>query len=396
MQLSVIIVNYNVKHFMHLCLLSAQKAIAEIDAEIIVVDNNSSDNSVPYLSQLFPDVKFITNTKNAGFGKANNQALAVAKGEYVLYLNPDTIVPEDAFVTCIDFLNKHKSAGAIGVQMIDGSGNFLPESKRAFPAPLTSFFKLSGLSSAFPNSKVFNKYALGFLNKNETHKVDVLAGAFIMASKDLLTKLNGFDEAFFMYGEDVDLSYRIQNAGFENYYLPQPTIIHFKGESTGQNTDKYVNNFYEAMTIFVNKHYGGSKKTFTSLLLNTGIFFRKSIKFLSYKIKKQNTAASVLESSNALIIFSSKADTKHAEGLQQSLQQKNRKAEVISDYLLLEQHITKQKTDVLFYINEINYKQMIGFIQLHPQQAGYHFYLPQSNIVISSGDKTTVGNIMVI
>ena len=176
---------------------------------------------------------------------------------------------------------------------------------------------------------------MGYLNKNETHKVDVLAGAYIMASKDLLTKLNGFDEAFFMYGEDVDLSYRIQKEGFENYYLPEPAIIHFKGESTGQNTDKYVNNFYEAMTIFVNKHYGGSKKTLSSLLLNTGIFFRKGIKFLSYKIKKQSKSVSVLENQNTLIIFSSAADIKHAEGLQQSLQQKNRKAEVISDYLLL-------------------------------------------------------------
>jgi len=227
MQLSVIIVSYNVKYFLEQCLCSVQKAVRLLDAEIIVVDNSSADGSIEFLQPLFPQVKFIANRINAGFGKANNQALLQAKGNYILFLNPDTIVPEDCFTKCISFFENNSDCGALGIRMIDGSGRFLPESKRSFPLPFTSFFKLTGLSSLFPQSRIFNRYALGHLDEKKTHIVDVLAGAFMMARKEVLDMIGGFDEIFFMYGEDVDLSYRIQKTGYKNYYFSGSCIIHF-------------------------------------------------------------------------------------------------------------------------------------------------------------------------
>ncbi|MEO6541840.1 MAG: glycosyltransferase family 2 protein, partial [Ferruginibacter sp.] len=232
MQLSVIIVNYNVKYFLEQCLYSVQKACLGIDAEIIVTDNNSSDGSRAFLEPAFPAVNFIWNTNNLGFAKANNQALAMAKGDLILFLNPDTILPEDSIQNCLQFFNLNKKAGALGIHMVDGSGNFLKESKRAFPSPLTSLYKLTGLTRLFPHSKIFARYHLGHLSEHENHEVDVLAGAFIMMPRKVLEEIGNFDEQFFMYGEDVDLSFRIQKAGYKNYYFAESSIIHFKGEST--------------------------------------------------------------------------------------------------------------------------------------------------------------------
>jgi len=274
MQLSIIIVNYNVKYFVEQCLHSVAKAIKNINAEVFVVDNQSSDNSIAYLQPLFPWVQFIVNDANIGFGKANNLAIKKSKGEYVLLLNPDTLVTEDCFEQCISFFSTQPNCGAVGVKMIDGSGTFLPESKRAFPSPMVSFFKIVGLSSIFKKSRLFNKYALGYLNENEIHEVDVLAGAFMMIKRAAIDVCKGFDEDFFMYGEDIDLSYRIQQAGFKNYYLGNVNIIHFKGESTKKGSLNYVKLFYSAMSIFVNKHYKGSAATIFVMLLNIAIFFK--------------------------------------------------------------------------------------------------------------------------
>jgi len=232
MKLSVIIVNYNVKYFLEQALLSVQKACRNIEAEVFVVDNNSVDDSVQMVKAKFPKVNLIVNNNNPGFSIANNQAIQKSKGEYVLLLNPDTVVEEDTFIKCLDFMDEHPKAGGLGVKMIDGSGNFLPESKRGFPSPKVAFFKTFGLSSIFPKSKVFNHYHLGYLDKNETNEVEVLAGAFMFLRKSVLDEIGLLDEAFFMYGEDIDLSYRIIQAGYKNYYFADTTIIHYKGEST--------------------------------------------------------------------------------------------------------------------------------------------------------------------
>ena len=216
---------------------------------------------------------FMENQVNDGFAKANNKALARCSGEYVLFLNPDTILSENILTGCITFLDATKDAGAVGVQMLDGTGRFLPESKRAFPSPLVSFYKTSGLATAFAGSGHFNKYALGSLDKEAIHQVDILSGAFLMGRRNLLQHLGGFDESFFMYGEDIDLSYRILQEGFKNYYLGTLKMIHFKGESA---TDRKKHNkvFYNAMHVFVRKHYKGINSVALKLFLRSGIFLK--------------------------------------------------------------------------------------------------------------------------
>lgn len=277
MQLSVIIVNYNVKYFLEQCLYSVVKACQNIEAEIFVVDNNSTDGSRVFLEPLFPLVNFLWNDTNMGFAKANNQAITEAKGGHILFLNPDTIIPEDCFEKCFKFFETNPKAGALGVRMIDWAGKFLKESKRAFPSPLTSLYKLSGLTALFPHSKIFAKYYLGHLSQNENYEVDVLAGAFMMISTEALKKTGSFDEIFFMYGEDVDLSYRIQQAGFKNFYFAKTTIIHFKGESTKKGSLNYVRLFYKAMILFVKKHYGNRRAGWFNFLIHIAIWFSAAI-----------------------------------------------------------------------------------------------------------------------
>ncbi len=286
MQLSVIIVNYNVKHFLEQCLCSVELAIEGLQAEIIVVDNHSSDHSVEYLAPKFPGPRFIANKENFGFARGCNQGLKESKGDYVLFLNPDTLVPEDCFRECIRFFESHPEAGALGIKMLDGSGKFLKESKRAFPSPMTSLYKLFGLSKLFPRSKTFSRYHLGHLDENESNEVDVLAGAFMMIKKEVLEKVGSFDETFFMYGEDVDLSYRIQKAGYKNYYFAGRSIIHFKGESTRKASMNYVRMFYKAMSIFVRKHYGGSRAGFFIFLIHVAIWFRAALTAIGTFIRK--------------------------------------------------------------------------------------------------------------
>ncbi|MFZ1785194.1 MAG: glycosyltransferase [Ferruginibacter sp.] len=293
MQLSVIIVNYNVKHFLEQCLYSVQKACAGIEAEIIVTDNHSTDGSKAFLEPAFPTVNFIWNPNNAGFAKANNQALAMAKGRYILFLNPDTILPEDCITKCLQFFEANQNAGAVGIRMVDGSGKFLKESKRAFPSPLTSLYKLTGLARLFPGSGVFAKYHLGHLPEKENHEVDVLAGAFMMVPKVLLDEVGNFDERFFMYGEDVDLSFRIQKAActapgghYKNYYFSESTIIHFKGESTKKGSLNYVRLFYKAMNLFVKKHYSGSKAGIYIFFIQLAIMIRAGFTAIGNLLKK--------------------------------------------------------------------------------------------------------------
>lgn len=263
-----------------------------METEVIVVDNASTDRSIEYLQPKFSSVKFIFNKKNLGFAKACNEGLAQAKGEFILFLNPDTIVAEDCFQHCISFFEAHSDCGALGVKMIDGAGKFLKESKRSFPSPVTSLFKLFGLSVLFPTSKIFSRYHLGQLNKDESHEVDVLAGAFMMIRKKVLEEVGNFDEAFFMYGEDIDLSYRIQKTAcpatggsYKNYYFAATTIIHFKGESTSRESTHYVRMFYKAMNIFVQKHYGKTKAGIFSTSILIAIWVRATLATLSKFLK---------------------------------------------------------------------------------------------------------------
>ncbi len=277
MELSIIIVNYNVKYFLEQCLYSVQKAIASINAEVIVVDNASSDDSMTYLPQRFPLVKFIANKYNSGYAKANNIGLQQASGKYILFLNPDTIIPEDSLQRCLHFMEQHPRAGALGIRMVNGHGHYLKESKRGFPSPLTSLYKIAGLTALFPKSKIFAKYYHGHLDENQDQEVDVLSGAFFLTKKEVLEKTGSFDERFFMYAEDIDLSYRIQQAGYKNYYFAGSQIVHFKGESTNKESLRYTKLFYKAMSQFVKKHYSGSRSFLYVIVIHLAIALRAGI-----------------------------------------------------------------------------------------------------------------------
>lgn len=280
MKLSVIIVNYNVKYFLEQCLISVLQASKDIETEIFVVDNNSVDGSVEMVKERFPEIMLIANKDNVGFSKANNQAIRESKGEYVLLLNPDTLVEEDTFTKTVQFMDEHPNAGGLGVKMVDGKGRFLPESKRGLPTPQVAFFKMFGLSSLFPKSKKFGRYHLGFLDKDEIHKIDVLAGAFMLMRRKTLDEVGLLDETFFMYGEDIDLSWRIKLGGYENYYYPKTRIIHYKGESTKKGSLNYVFVFYKAMIIFAKKHFSSSLAGVYSFFINIAIYLRAALSLL--------------------------------------------------------------------------------------------------------------------
>lgn len=278
-QLSIIIVNYNSRSLIEQCLFSIRKAIVGINTEIIVVDNNSNDGSKEYLPQKFADVKFIFNNVNLGFARACNQGFKISFGHYILFLNPDTILSGTCLKDCISFFESHPDAGAVGVRMLDEKGNFLKESKRGLPSPSASFYKLFGLTAMFPGSKTFGKYYQGHLPENENNPVDVLSGAFIMIKRKIFETAGGFDESFFMYGEDIDLSLRISQLGFKNYYLGKISVTHLKGGSTTYNY-KYIRDFYSAMDLFVKKHYS-DKSTIYRSFLYTGIGLRKMLAMIA-------------------------------------------------------------------------------------------------------------------
>jgi N-acetylglucosaminyl-diphospho-decaprenol L-rhamnosyltransferase len=321
MRLSIIIVNYNVKYFLEQCLCSVEKALLSAglalempdphlhagtqsaasgssrpgvreqvntgarSAEIFVVDNHSSDGSREWLPGHFPRVQFILNDDNKGFAVANNQALAGAKGEYILFLNPDTILPEDSLSTCLAFMVSNPRAGAAGLRMIDGSGRFLKESRRGFPTPWVAFCKMAGLTALFPRSPLFAKYYLGHLPATETHPASILPGAFMFVRRQALDQTGGFDERFFLYAEDIDLSYRIEQAGYTNYYIPSSTLLHFKGESTPKDA-RYIKFFYKAMSQFRRKHSRGG--ALFNLLLEPAIWLRAGMQAITNGFRGAN------------------------------------------------------------------------------------------------------------
>ena len=276
-QLSIVIVNYNVKHFLEQVLYSVESASQNLDVETWVVDNNSVDGSMEMVESKFPWVKTIINKENLGFSKANNQAILKSKSRYVLLLNPDTVLQEDTLAKCIDYMDKNSDVGGLGVRMIDGKGCFLPESKRGLPTPKAAFYKMSGLAALFPKSREFGRYHMKYLSEWETNEVDVLAGAFMMLRNDVLAEIGLLDEQFFMYGEDIDLSYRITLAGYKNIYFPETTIIHYKGESTKKKSVNYVKVFYNAMVLFAQKHYSAQRAGRFAFWIHLAIYLRAAL-----------------------------------------------------------------------------------------------------------------------
>jgi len=378
-----------------------------IDGEIIVVDNNSSDGSCDFFKNRFSKIAFVWNKTNVGFAKANNQALQTAKGDYILFLNPDTIIPEDCLEKCIDFLKTKNNDAALGIKMLDGSGKYLKESKRSFPSPLTSFYKLAGLSKLFPNSKTFSKYHLGNLNENEINKVDVLSGAFMMIPKQILEKTGAFDEQFFMYGEDIDLSYRIQKAGFTNYYFADSAIIHFKGESTKKGSLNYVKIFYKAMSIFVKKHYGEKQAGLYSFFLISAIFFRGSLSAIYRIVKgsldKRNDSIKQIK----VVIAGSEGEFTEVKNLlKRSVPEK-----IIAGRIENDKHFSKNTIasfrdlinlfsfsgadEIIFCEGQLSFKQIISAMQKVPQNVAIKIFAKGSHSIIGSDDKNLPGSIIV-
>jgi len=299
MQLSVIILNYNVRYFLEQCVLSVQNAISEMEAEIIVIDNNSDDDSVLMMQQRFPDVKLIANKQNSGFPKGNNIGVANAKGKYICILNPDTVVAEDTFFKVLAFAEKQTDLGIVGCKLIDGTGNFLPESKRGVPTPWVAFTKIFGLYKIFPRSRLFNQYYAMHVPENKTGKVSILVGAFMVMERSLYIETGGFDEKCFMYSDDIDLSYMVLQKGRQNYYFHDTTVIHYKGESTVKD-EKYMKRFQEAMEFFYQKHFQTS--LFFTVFIKIGILFFSFVKMFQGKPKANPLPESyILYSSNEFL-----------------------------------------------------------------------------------------------
>lgn len=405
MQLSIIIVNYNVKYFLEQCLCSVLNAIKNVEAEIIVIDNDSTDGSQLFFSNKFDSVHFIWNWKNVGFSKANNIALQAAKGQYILFLNPDTLVPEDCFEKCLVFFQTHQDTGALGIRMIDGTGKFLKESKRGHPSLLTSFFKLSGLATLFPHSKTFARYYAGHLQENKNHSVDVLAGAFMLIEKNILDKTGGFDGQFFMYGEDIDLSYRIQKAGYKNYYFSETTIIHFKGESTNKDSLKHIEIFYGAMNLFVNKHYRVAKAVLYSIFIQIAIWLKVVVilfKKLFFSIVKRENI--ILPGITRTLIVACEEDYQSSiEALKNSITKLQIIGRVDTAQLSTNDSLGNLKNltelikrytieNVIFCINELSVKEIINIIQKINPTVSYQFHVAGSSSFVGSSNKNFSGD----
>ena len=368
MQLSIIILNYNVRHFLELCVLSVQNAIQDIDAEIIVIDNNSQDDSCAMMKRRFPNVTLIENSANSGFPKGNNIGVATAQGEYICILNPDTVVAEDTFTKVLAFAKKQKHIGIVGVKLIDGTGNFLPESKRGIPTPFVAFTKISGLYKIFPNT--FGKYYAQHLSENETGKVEILVGAFMLMKRELYNEIGGFDENCFMYSDDIDLSYMALKKGKSNYYFHETSIIHYKGESTIKD-QTYIKRFQEAMNFFYKKHFRVS--FLFSAFMKLGIVFFSMVKKFQGKPK--------LKSSPEKYILVSEDEV-----LREKMEYEWRT-------LVERQDITKSfaenaKTEIIFDQNQLDFKTIIQAFETNKNKNHTFKILPESSDFVIGSDSS--------
>jgi GT2 family glycosyltransferase len=379
MQLSVIILNYNVRYFLEQCVFSVQKALENIDSEIIVVDNNSQDDSCGMMKQDFPDIQLIENKKNFGFPKGNNLGVAAAKGEYICILNPDTLVAEDTFTKVLAFAKQKSNVGIVGVKLIDGTGNFLPESKRGIPTPWTAFTKITGLYKIFPKSRFFGKYYAAHLTENETGKVEILVGAFMFMQRELYNKIGGFDETCFMYSDDIDLSYSALKIGKTNYYFHESSVIHYKGESTIKD-GKYMKRFQEAMHFFYNKHFKVS--VLFSIFMEIGIVFFSVVKMFQGKSKAK------LAPNEYILISDNEILRKRIEA------QLNKKVLIQKS---LELFTIKTETEIIFDQNYLDFKTIIEVME-NNKNKGFTFKITSKSFdyIIGSNSSFDRGEIIKI
>ncbi len=388
MQLSVIILNYNVRYFLEQCVLSVQQAIQNLDAEIIVIDNHSSDDSCAMMKQRFPYIKLIENKENSGFPKGNNIAVSHAQGEYICILNPDTVVAEDTFEKILNsqLPTPNSQLGIIGCKLIDGTGNFLPESKRGIPSPWVAFTKIFGLYKVFPKSSLFSKYYAQDLTENQSGKVDILVGAFMMMKRELYNKLEGFDENCFMYADDIDLSYRALLLQKQNYYFHETTVIHYKGESTVKDAT-YMKHFREFMNFFYQKHF--KRSLFFNLMARFGAFYFSIVKVFKGKAKpKVKPNQYILVSDNEVL----------KEKLALKLQKSVERTLMENGKIVISQSISKAKhAEVILDTNYTGFKNAIAFLEENKNKSLTFKLLPiESDFIIGSNSSNDRGEVIVI
>jgi GT2 family glycosyltransferase len=382
MQLSVIILNYNVRYFLEQCVASVQEALSNIDGEIIVVDNNSLDDSCEMMKTHFPNVKLIENTTNLGFPKGNNIGVAHAKGDYICILNPDTVVAEDTFEKVLAFAEKQKNIGIVGCKLIDGTGNFLPECKRGVPTPFVALTKIFSLYKLFPKTALFNRYYAQHLSENETGKVGILVGAFMIMKRNLYQEIGGFDENCFMYSDDIDLSYMALKKGKTNYYFHETTVIHYKGESTVKD-GLYMKHFREAMQFFYRKHFRSS--IIFDVFMKIGAFFFALIKKNQSKLKPLKAEEYVLFSKN--------------EKLKNKLENLFHKkvhwqSQIEGNTLFSHSILNKTQTEIIFDNTDLSFKEIISFLEANKNQGFTFKIIPKNTFFMigsnNSNDKGTV------
>ena len=382
MQLSVIILNYNVRYFLEQCVASVQEALSNIDGEIIVVDNNSLDDSCEMMKTHFPNVKLIENNTNLGFPKGNNIGVAHAKGDYICILNPDTVVAEDTFEKVLAFAEKQKNIGIVGCKLIDGTGNFLPECKRGVPTPFVALTKIFGLYKLFPKTALFNRYYAQHLSENETGKVGILVGAFMIMKRNLYQEIGGFDENCFMYSDDIDLSYMALKKGKTNYYFHETTVIHYKGESTVKD-GLYMKHFREAMQFFYRKHFRSS--IIFDVFMKIGAFFFALIKKNQSKLKPLKAEEYVLFSKN--------------EKLKNKLENLFHKkvhwqSQIEGNTLFSHSILNKTQTEIIFDNTDLSFKEIISFLEANKIQGFTFKIIPKKTFFMigsnNSNDKGTV------
>jgi GT2 family glycosyltransferase len=385
MQLSVIILNYNVRYFLELCILSVQEALLNINSEIIVVDNNSSDDSCEMMKSRFPNVKLIENTTNSGFPKGNNIGVAQAKGDYICILNPDTVVAEDTFEKILAFAEKQSNLGIVGCKLIDGTGVFLPESKRGVPTPWVAITKIFGLYQFFPKSSVFNRYYAQHISENETGKVDILVGAFMIMKRDLYLEVGGFDENCFMYSDDIDLSYMVLKKGKSNFYFHETSVIHYKGESTVKD-GLYMKRFREAMQFFYKKHF---KISFLfDVFMKIGAFF-----FAMAKKKQSNILETKVDD---YVLFSEDENLKNK--LENQFHKKiDWQSKIRGNELFSHRISTKKQIEFLLDNNSFSFKTIINFLEVNKNQ-GFTFKIKPKNtsFIIGSNNSNDKGMVVKI
>ncbi len=385
MKLSVIIVNYNVRYFLELCLQSVQDALIELDSEIIVVDNKSTDDSCKMVSENFPEVVLIENKENFGFAKANNQGVSKARGQYVLILNPDTVVAKDTFLKILEFAKSRHNFGALGTKLIGGDGRFLSESKRGIPTPMVSLYKLTGFTS-----KKTGKYYANHLKENETGVVEVLVGAFMLMTRKVYNEVHGFNEKYFMYGEDIDLSYKILNKGYQNYYYADATIIHYKGESTIRDA-KRLKHFHEAMDIFYTEHFKVNR--LYDFVMNLGI----NIWYLIKALQKNNKKLTPSELPTSLVYCGQDDDIYNKLKRMCNSRTKLFHFSTVDDTQVLKDFVKSNAIkEIIFDNNCTSYRKIISNISsLKNQGITFKIHPKNTNFIIGSNNSESRGEVFV-